>query len=97
MVHVRAIRISIGMCLLLLVVWLSVVRSQSTLVLRTHEVRVKVGRSVYLDRDDLHIVRLRRGEDCRVEVVMADPITQRVGHMDPPVSTRTIAVLCLCS
>ena len=64
------------------------------LVSQTRELDVRVGRSVYLSRDDLHIGSTRRGEDCRVEVVMADPITQRVGHMDPPVSLSdtTLAV-----
>ncbi|XP_076440206.1 LOW QUALITY PROTEIN: FRAS1-related extracellular matrix protein 1-like [Babylonia areolata] len=59
--------------------------SRSSVVLHTRELSVKVGRAVYLSRDDLHVGRTRRGEDCRVEVVMADPITQRVGHMDPPI------------
>lgn len=59
----------------------------SEIVLRTRELRVKVGRAVYLDREDLAISRTRRGEECRVEVVVADPITLRVGHLDPPVST----------
>lgn len=64
------------------------------LVSHTRELDVKVGRSVYLSRDDLHIGSTRRGEDCRVEVVMADPITQRVGHMDPPVSLSQ-HIVCL--
>ncbi|GFR64526.1 FRAS1-related extracellular matrix protein 1 [Elysia marginata] len=56
------------------------------LVVRHKDIRVDIGRSVYLARDDLVISSVRRGESCRVEVVMNDPATQRVGKLHPPVS-----------
>ncbi|KAK3773470.1 hypothetical protein RRG08_007957 [Elysia crispata] len=54
------------------------------LVIRHRDIRVDIGRSVYLGRDDLVITTVRRNEHCRVEVVMNDPATQRVGKLHPP-------------
>ncbi|BFZ16343.1 hypothetical protein BsWGS_19382 [Bradybaena similaris] len=56
------------------------------LVVRQKDIGVDIGRSTYLTREDLVISTVRRGESCRVEVATADPITQRVGRITPPVS-----------
>lgn len=85
--------------LTLLVTLLPCVTCGGGLVQHTQVVSVDVGRSAYLAREDLRIARTRRGEDCKVEVVTADPVTQRVGHLNPTVSIHNIALfnnyLCL--
>lgn len=63
------------------------------LVVRQKDLVVDIGRSAYLDRDDLVISTVRRGESCRVEVVTADPVTQRVGRIHPPVSSSSCMLL----
>lgn len=60
---------------------------QGQILVRKRDLTVNVGRSVFFEREDLVFVRDRRGVDCRVEVVDTDPITQRVGTIEPPVST----------
>lgn len=57
------------------------------IVLDTKELSVDIGRSVYLKRDDIRFSRTEKGEECRIEVVRNDPITQRVGYVEPHVST----------
>lgn len=55
--------------------------------MRQNDITVKVGRTVYLNPDDLVFKKLRKGDEaCRVEVVQNDPITQRVGQIEPKVS-----------
>jgi hypothetical protein len=44
---------------------------------------VKIGRNVYLKRDDIRFSVTEKGDECRVEVVRNDPITQRVGYVEP--------------
>ena len=57
------------------------------LLVRQNDITVKVGRTVYLNPDDLVFKKPRRGDEaCRVEVVQNDPITQRVGQLEPKVS-----------
>ena len=46
---------------------------------------VKRGRTAYLHPDDLGIT-VTEGQLCKVEVLHNDPMTQRVGHMEPTVS-----------
>lgn len=54
------------------------------LLVRQNDITVKVGRTVYLNPDDLVFKKLRKGDEaCRVEVVQNDPITQRVGQIEP--------------
>jgi hypothetical protein len=48
------------------------------------ELSVNIGRSVFLRKDDLVFVDSKKSE-CRVEVDQNDPITQRVGRMEPTV------------
>ena len=57
------------------------------LLVRQNDITVKVGRTVYLNTDDIVFRKPRRGDEaCRVEVVQNDPITQRVGQLEPKVS-----------
>ena len=61
------------------------------LLVRQNDVTVKVGRTVYLNTDDIVFRKPRRGDEaCRVEVVQNDPITQRVGQLEPKVSLMTL-------
>ncbi|GAB1607075.1 FRAS1-related extracellular matrix protein 1-like, partial, partial [Argonauta hians] len=53
-------------------------------VIHKTDIEVNVGRSVYLRPQDLYI-ETRQGERCRVQVINKDPITQRVGHLEPQV------------
>lgn len=70
----------------LIVVFLLPVFTSAGLVLRTNTLTVKVGRTVYLNTDDIVIKNLKkRDEDCRIEVVQRDAITQRVGKLEPKV------------
>lgn len=50
------------------------------------ELSVDIGRSVYLRKDDLVFRDTSKKSECRVEVVQNDPITQRVGRLEPMVS-----------
>ncbi|ESO92424.1 hypothetical protein LOTGIDRAFT_233175 [Lottia gigantea] len=56
-----------------------------SLLVDQREIKVNVGRFVHLERQDLVFVRIGRDEECRVEVVNNDPITQRVGHIEPTI------------
>jgi hypothetical protein len=73
-------------CVLFLAcIWLGLV--SAGLVVRTNAITVKVGRTVYLNTDDIVIKNMkRRDEVCRIEVIQKDPITQRVGKLEPKVS-----------
>lgn len=53
-------------------------------VVHKADISVKIGRSVYLRPEDLYIETMEN-EKCRVEVITNDPITQRVGHLEPQV------------
>ena len=75
----------ISVCWIVLAV-LPPAQARGSLVQSQKALNVKNGRSVFLKREDLQVARTRRGEECRVEVVTTDPITQRVGLIDPPVS-----------
>lgn len=83
MLPAPCLRLTRGPTLVVLVTLLAAVAAG--LVQHTRELAVNVGRSVFLTRDDLNVASTRRGEDCRVEVVISDPVTQRVGHLDPPI------------
>lgn len=76
----------LSVCLLLLA------SCQAQVLLRKRDLTVNVGRDVFLRSDDLVFRRTRRGEECRVEVVTTDPVTQRVGHVHP-----TVSPLCVTS
>lgn len=53
------------------------------IVMDTKELTVKIGRNVYLKRDDIRFSDADKGDECRIEVVRNDPITQRVGYVQP--------------
>lgn len=81
-------RTSLRCFLLVIMFCLSSVFADAGLVLRTNALTVKVGRTVYLNTDDIVIKNMKRGDEgCRVEVVEKDPITQRVGELEPKVGT----------
>ena len=73
----------------------------ANLLVKQNDLTVKVGRTVYLNTDDLVFKKLRKGDEaCRVEVVQNDPITQRVGQLEPEVSyvgynSLSTGVVCL--
>ncbi|XP_053149054.1 FRAS1-related extracellular matrix protein 1-like [Hemicordylus capensis] len=48
-------------------------------------VKVMKGQSVFLSQEDLQFSIPREKDACKVEVVMNEPITQRVGKLTPPV------------
>ena len=74
-------------CIILMFLALMCTTSGSgQLLISKRQVTVKSGRSIYLKKDDLVFTRTSKGEECRVEVVQNDPITQRVGYLEPTVS-----------
>lgn len=77
-----------GLQLFLLVfVCLSPVFVSGGLVIRTNTVTVRMGRTVYLNTDDIVVKKMKKSDEgCRIEVVQNDPITQRVGKLEPKVS-----------
>lgn len=50
--------------------------------------RVKRGQSAYLDEGDLQFHIPHQKDACKVEVVLNEPITQRVGKLLPQVSQK---------
>ena len=48
---------------------------------------VRQGRAAYLHTGALQLAPLPESEQCKVEVVRNDPMTQRVGSLKPTVST----------
>ncbi|XP_060082236.1 FRAS1-related extracellular matrix protein 1-like [Ylistrum balloti] len=55
------------------------------ILLSKRELSVRIGRSVYFRRDDLRFGRTESNGDCRVQVVQNDPITLRVGRLEPEI------------
>ncbi|KAK3579867.1 hypothetical protein CHS0354_025772 [Potamilus streckersoni] len=55
------------------------------ILVRTNELTVKIGKTVYLNKDDMVFRRTRRGDTCRGEVMQNDPISQRVGELEPKI------------
>uniref|UniRef100_A0A8C9AAX8 FRAS1-related extracellular matrix protein 1 n=1 Tax=Prolemur simus TaxID=1328070 RepID=A0A8C9AAX8_PROSS len=69
-----------ALLLLLLLRWAS-----PTFISVNRGVRVTKGRSAFLSGDDLEFAIPREKDACKVEVVMNEPITQRVGKLTPQV------------
>jgi len=69
--------------LLLLLQALTAVCSRS-LVMMNSGVQVPRGRSVFITESELR-VSVEPSADCKVEVVMNEPVTQRVGTLSPQV------------
>lgn len=86
---------------LCVLVCLSPVFVTSGLVVRTNTVTVLVGRTVYLNTDDIVIKKMKKSDEgCRIEVVQNDPITQRVGQLEPKVRTMCFCIFsttCRCT
>lgn len=62
-----------------------IVTSAGQILVSKKEISVDIGRSVFLRKDDLVLVDTTKKSECRVEVVQNDPITQRVGRLEPTV------------
>lgn len=78
-----------GLQLLVVITCLVPVLVECGLVLRTNTVTVRMGRTVFLNTDDIVIRKLRKSDEaCQIEVVENDPITQRVGQLQPKVTQR---------
>lgn len=56
-----------------------------TLIRVNRGVRVMKGSSAFLSQDDLKFAIPKEKDACKVEVVMNEPITQRVGKLTPQV------------
>ncbi|XP_036917838.1 FRAS1-related extracellular matrix protein 1 isoform X3 [Sturnira hondurensis] len=59
--------------------------SSPTFISVNHGVRVMKGSSAFLSGDDLKFAIPKEKDACKVEVVMNEPITQRVGKLTPQV------------
>ncbi|XP_033613629.1 FRAS1-related extracellular matrix protein 1-like [Fukomys damarensis] len=70
-------------CALLLLLLLRV--AQPTFVSLNHGLRVNKGSSAFLSAEDLQFAIPREKDACKVEVVVHEPITQRVGKLTPQV------------
>lgn len=56
-----------------------------SLVKTNHGLRVKRGQSAFLQEGDLQFHIPREKDACKLEVVLNEPITQRVGTLSPQV------------
>ncbi|XP_066577018.1 FRAS1-related extracellular matrix protein 1a [Amia ocellicauda] len=59
--------------------------AQASLVRVNRGLRVKKGQMAFLQEDDLQFSIPRERDACKVEVVLNEPITQRVGKLSPQV------------
>uniref|UniRef100_A0A8C9Q3I3 FRAS1-related extracellular matrix protein 1 n=1 Tax=Spermophilus dauricus TaxID=99837 RepID=A0A8C9Q3I3_SPEDA len=72
-----------GPSILLLLLLLD--RASPTFISLNHGMRVMKGSSAFLSEDDLKFAIPKEKDACKVEVVMNEPITQRVGKLMPQV------------
>lgn len=79
------------------VLWLLAVTAvySGSLVMVSSTVEVMRGRTTFIKPKELNI-SMDPTENCKVEVVMNEPATQRVGRLSPQVR-GTLAVLRICS
>ncbi|XP_056318384.1 FRAS1-related extracellular matrix protein 1a [Danio aesculapii] len=73
---------SVCVCFLLLGL---IQQIQGSLVKTNAVLKVKRGQSVFLQEDDLQFNIPRAKDSCKLEVVLNEPITQRVGSLTPQV------------
>lgn len=66
--------------------------AHSSLVKVNKGLKVKRGQSVYLDEGDLQFHIPRQKDACKVEVVLNEPITQRVGKLLPQVMAKCFSM-----
>ncbi|KAL2079429.1 hypothetical protein ACEWY4_025173 [Coilia grayii] len=71
-------------CWLLVVLW-PVGGARGSLVRVNRGLRVKRGQSAFLQQDDLQFHIPPQGDACKLEVLLNEPITQRVGTLTPQV------------
>ncbi|KAM3843674.1 FRAS1-related extracellular matrix protein 1 [Vipera latastei] len=69
----------------LLLFALNLKTTRSTFVSTNHGLKVMRGQSVFLSQKDLEFSIPREKDACKIEVVMNEPITQRVGKLTPQV------------
>lgn len=69
-----------------------IVTSAGQILVSKKEISVDIGRSVFLRKDDLVFVDTTKKSECRVEVVQNDPITQRVGRLEPTVRKLSLLI-----
>lgn len=55
------------------------------LLSRKEDIKVSIGREVYINPSDLQFINSTDDTVCKVEVVMNEPMTQRVGLLEPQV------------
>lgn len=67
-----------------------------SLVVVNSAVEVSRGRSVFITRAELQI-SVDPSADCKVEVVMNEPVTQRVGRLSPQVRVEQVVPYGGCS
>ncbi|KAM9324646.1 FRAS1-related extracellular matrix protein 1-like [Gastrophryne carolinensis] len=67
----------------LLFLWIWDMTMASTLVLTNKGVTVGRGQTVYITDNELRFDIPKEGESCKVEVVLNEPVTQRVGTLSP--------------
>lgn len=80
---------------LLPVFLLGITRStDSSLVKVNKGLKVKRGQSAYLDEGDLQFHIPRQKDACKVEVVLNEPMTQRVGKLLPQVMETSSFLVC---
>lgn len=60
-------------------------RASPTFIILNHGMRVMKGSSAFLSEEDLKFAIPKERDACKVEVVMNEPITQRVGKLTPQV------------
>lgn len=69
--------------------------TQASLVKVNNGLSVKRGQSAYLQEGDLQFDIPREKDSCKVEVVLNEPITQRVGTLTPQVLVTGFVLLTL--
>lgn len=62
--------------------------SQTSLLKVNKGLKVKRGQAVFLQEDDLQFHVPRQQDACKLEVVLNEPISQRVGKLLPQVTHR---------
>lgn len=67
--------------------------AKCSLVKTNHGLRVKRGQSAFLQEGDLQFHIPREKDACKLEVVLNEPITQRVGTLSPQVLSLLVHAL----
>lgn len=70
--------------------------ASATFISINRGLRVMKGSSAFLSEDHLKFAIPKEKDACRVEVVMNEPITQRVGKLTPQVGHISFLFRCVC-